>query len=104
MSTKKIMKSGLKVVFIFVLIFGSNILVKANTLSNPKILAIGSYSSENNWENSILKGFESNNNNNNNKYILKYEFLDSKVSESKEYDDSFINFLNVKYRDANCSR
>ena len=45
MSTKKIMKSGLKVVFIFVLIFGSNILVKANTLSNPKILAIGSYSS-----------------------------------------------------------
>lgn len=99
MSTKKIMKSGLKVVFIFVLIFGSNILVKANTLSNPKILAIGSYSSENNWENSILKGFESNNNNN--KYILKYEFLDSKVSESKEYDDSFINFLNVKYRDAN---
>lgn len=101
MSTKKIMKSGLKVVFIFVLIFGSNILVKANTLSNPKILAIGSYSSENNWENSILKGFESNNNNNNNKYILKYEFLDSKVSESKEYDDSFINFLNVKYRDAN---
>lgn len=98
MFNKKIIKSVLKVVFIFILIFSSDILVKANILSNTKILAIGSYSSENKWENSILKGFESSNNN---KYIVKYEFLDSKVSESKEYDDSFINFLNVKYREAN---
>ncbi|WP_195988724.1 HAMP domain-containing sensor histidine kinase [Clostridium sp. D53t1_180928_C8] len=98
MFNKKIIKSVLKVVFIFILIFSSDILVKANILSNTKILAIGSYSSGNKWENSILKGFESSNNN---KYIVKYEFLDSKVSESKEYDDSFINFLNVKYREAN---
>lgn len=93
MCTKKI-KGGLIVVC--VLILCSNILVKAS-LSNSKILIIGSYSSENKWETSILEGFA----NNNDKYIVKWEFLDSKVSKSKEYDDSFINFLNIKYRDAN---
>lgn len=94
MCTKKI-KGGLIVVC--VLILCSNILVKASILSNSKILIIGSYSSENKWETSILEGFA----NNNDKYIVKWEFLDSKVSKSKEYDDSFINFLNIKYRDAN---
>lgn len=89
-----------KIVLIF-LIISSFILINPlkcfATNINKKILIIGSYSSENKWEISILEGFD----NNNDKYIVKWEFLDSKVSESKEYDDSFINFLNIKYRDAN---
>ena len=62
-----------------------------------KVLIIGSYSPANKWESSILQGFE----NSNDRYIAKTEFLDSKVLESKEYDEGFINFLNVKYKDSN---
>ena len=62
-----------------------------------KVLIIGSYSPANKWESSILQGFE----NSNDRYIAKTEFLDSKVLESKEYDEGFINFLNIKYKDSN---
>ena len=62
-----------------------------------EVLIIGSYSPANKWESSILQGFE----NSNDRYIAKTEFLDSKVLESKEYDEGFINFLNVKYKDSN---
>ena len=65
--------------------------------NSNKVLIIGSYSADNKWENSILKGFEESND----RYIVKYEFLDSKVLESEEYAESFMNFFNVKYKDSN---
>lgn len=63
--------------------------------SDKYVLVIGSYCHGNEWEKTILKGFDDQND----KYIVKYEFLDSKISESKEYGESFINFLNIKYKE-----
>lgn len=82
------------ILYIFIFVNYSECFPK---LEGKKVLIIGSYSSDNKWENSVLQGFEENND----KYIVKYEFLDSKDSKSKEYDDSFMNFLNVKYKDSN---
>lgn len=63
--------------------------------SDKAVLIIGSYCPGNEWEKTVLKGFDDQND----KYVVKYEFLDSKISESKEYSESFINFLNVKYKE-----
>lgn len=92
-----------KIFFAFIIILFSFICMNYNkcysyaTSEENKVLIIGSYSAENKWESSILQGFEESNY----KYVVKDEFLDSKNLQSKEYEESFMNFLNVKYKNSN---
>lgn len=81
------------VIFIFI----NPILCYAND-NNKKILIIGSYSPKNKWEVSITKGFWDAGKD---RYTVKAEFLDSESFEEEGYEESFINFLNVKYKDSN---
>lgn len=81
------------VIFIFI----NPILCYAND-NNKKILIIGSYSPKNKWEVSITKGFGDAGKD---RYTVKAEFLDSESFEEEGYEESFINFLNVKYKDSN---
>ena len=81
------------VIFIFI----NPILCYANDY-NKKILIIGSYSPKNKWEVSITKGFWDAGKD---RYTVKAEFLDSESFEEEGYEESFINFLNVKYKDSN---
>ncbi|MEN8077253.1 HAMP domain-containing sensor histidine kinase [Clostridioides difficile] len=87
------------VLFVVILMFCSYkvCLAGIDDNSDKKVLIIGSYSGGNEWEMSIIKGFEDKNN----KYLIKVEFLDSKLLETKEYDESFVNLLNIKYKDSN---
>ena len=78
------------VIFIFI----NPILCYAND-NNKKILIIGSYSPKNKWEVSITKGFWDAGKD---RYTVKAEFLDSESFEEEGYEESFINFLNVKYK------
>ena len=71
--------------------------VKATSINSSKtILIIGSYDSENEWEQSIINGFKSNLNTNN--YHIKTEYLDTKFSNTDIYNESFMNLLNLKYK------
>ena len=81
------------VIFIFI----NPILCYAND-NNKKILIIGSYSPKNKWEVSITKGFWDAGKD---RSPVKAEFLDSESFEEEGYEESFINFLNVKYKDSN---
>lgn len=67
---------------------------KVNLIQGKKILIIASYSVNDEWEASIIEGFKSKFENENS---IKVEFLDSRLLATKEYDDSFINLLNIKY-------
>lgn len=87
----------LRVIVIFSIITVINRIqcnAEVNTLNTNKILIIASYSVDNEWENSIINGFKQSIGNDN---IVKVEFLDSRALSTKEYDDSFINLLNLKY-------
>lgn len=66
-----------------------------NNTKNTTVLILCSYDSENNWENTIVEGFKKGLNF---KYNLKIEYLDSKTLHSDIYTDSFINLLNLKYK------
>lgn len=60
-----------------------------------KILVLSSYDVENQWEVSVVEGFKSKLASENS---IKFEYLDSKVSSSESYGDSFLNLLNLKYK------
>lgn len=68
---------------------------KVNLNQGKKILIIASYSVNDEWETSIIQGFKSKLKNEDS---IKVEFLDSRLLSTKEYDESFINLLNIKYR------
>lgn len=78
-------------------VFINSILCFANN-TNKKILVIGSYSSKNKWETSIINGFVDSGKD---RFTVKSEFLDSESFKEEGYDESFIKFLNVKYKDSN---
>lgn len=63
-----------------------------------RILVIGSYSVQNEWENDILSGFS---NKVSGKNVIFVEYLDSgsEHADEENYYNSFLNLLNIKYKD-----
>lgn len=68
------------------------------TVEGKNILVIGSYSFQNEWEESVLSGFESILGDKNN---LKSEYLDSYSKNTFSYHESFLNYLDAKYENEN---
>lgn len=67
-----------------------------NEYIDYNILIINSYSSENQWEKSILNGLKENLSSFENiNYDLEY--LDIKTNSSEEYENRFLDLLNLKY-------
>lgn len=83
----------LQAVFLF-----SNSLTFAKSIANQerKILILASYDAENNWEMSVISGVKEKISPGT---IIKIEYLDSKASSSEIYGESFLNLLNLKYKD-----
>ncbi|KJZ95519.1 multi-sensor signal transduction [Clostridium sp. IBUN22A] len=68
------------------------------TVEGKNILVIGSYSFQNEWEESVLSGFESILGDKNN---IKSEYLDSYSKNTFSYHESFLNYLDAKYENQN---
>lgn len=65
-------------------------------ITKKKVLILGSYNSQNKWEESIIKGLRKSLDEN---ISIKVDFLDSKSIDTDIYNESFINLLNLKYKD-----
>ncbi|MDO5517469.1 MAG: HAMP domain-containing sensor histidine kinase [Clostridium sp.] len=83
---------------IFLLFIGLNSGIAHADYRGHKILVIGSYSVQNEWENEILSGFAEKLAG---KDSIKVEFLDagSEHAGEENYYNSISNLLNIKYRD-----
>lgn len=62
--------------------------------SHPKILVIGSYSIDNEWEDDVIKGFKKIIRDD---VVTKIEFIDSKYYYGDINYELLVNFLNSKY-------
>ncbi|WP_294358009.1 HAMP domain-containing sensor histidine kinase [uncultured Clostridium sp.] len=98
----KIYFKNIKFILLFLLlviyILSTSMIVYCdNENSDYNILIVNSYNRENQWENSIvdelkkdLSYYE--------KIKYNLEYLDSKTNSTKEYQDTFLNLLNLKYK------
>lgn len=89
---KKIKRFSILLFMLAIIIILFNINSFASN-ENKNILILGSYNAENGWEQSIIKSIKSNGSDLN----IKVDFLDSISSQSKEYNESIMNVLNLKY-------
>lgn len=69
-----------------------------DNLKDKSILVLCSYNSQNMWESSILNGLREGLDN---RLSFTVEYLDSKSSNSREFISSFVDLLNVKYKNKN---
>ena len=81
-------------IIILILFFNVNSYSQEN---KKNILILCSYNSENIWERSIVEEVKSNLKNVN----IKVDFLDSTSSDSDIYNESFMELLNIKYKNEN---
>ena len=91
------MKVKLKNIIIIGIIIAFNslkVMSYTSIIEDQTILVIGSYSFQNEWEKSILDGFETILGNKN---TIKVEYLDSYSKNTLEYHESFLNYLDAKY-------
>ena len=84
------------VLSIFVILMDNICLVNADsgTLENLNILIVCSYSSTNQWEQSVVDGIRDRLSDSN---FIHVEFLDSTQIDTAEYKDRFLSLLNIKY-------
>ncbi|MDU7440068.1 MAG: sensor histidine kinase, partial [Clostridium sp.] len=76
----------------------TKVLAYVPTVEGKNILVIGSYSFQNEWEESVLSGFETILGDKNN---IKSEYLDSYSKNTFSYHESFLNYLDAKYENQN---
>ncbi|WP_293978688.1 ATP-binding protein [uncultured Clostridium sp.] len=87
------------VILCIMLLFNcSAISAYSSNVERKTILAIGSYSYQNEWESSILKGFRNILGKNNS---IRTEYLDSYSKNTFTYHESFLNYLDAKYENQN---
>lgn len=98
MLRKKIHNALFLIIFLQVFFIFSNSVAFAKLVVDEErnILIVASYDAENKWEMSVISGVKE-------KIspgaIIKIEYLDSKASSSEIYGDSFLNLLNLKYKE-----
>lgn len=87
------------VILCIMLLFNcSAISAYSSNVERKTILVIGSYSYQNEWESSILKGFRNILGKNNS---IRTEYLDSYSKNTFTYHESFLNYLDAKYENQN---
>lgn len=86
---------SLVAILIIFLININNTSYSQNNELSKKVLILGSYDSQNKWEESIIKGLQESIDEN---ISIKVDFLDSKSIDTDIYNKSFIDLLNLKYK------
>lgn len=98
-NVKNILKSiSLIIIFILSIFICTGASGYTEIIEGKVILVIGSYNYQNEWEQSVLKGFK---NILGSKNIIKTEYLDSVSKNTSTYHESFLNYLDVKYENQN---
>lgn len=96
---KNILKNiSLIIIFILILSICTGASEYTEIIEGKVILVIGSYNYQNEWEQSVLKGFE---NIFGSKNSIKTEYLDSASKNTSVYYESFLNYLDAKYENQN---
>lgn len=86
-------------ILVFINTFSINTKAIETQLENKKILILGSYNIDSEWELSVINGFKSSPGFN---YDVNIEFLDSKNYNSDENTyNEFLDLLNAKYKNQN---